>query len=76
MKINVVVKTKSKVEGVEKQKDGSYIVRVNTPPTEGKANKRVIELLSQHLNQPKSHIQLISGHKSKNKVFEVFVLRE
>ena len=71
MKINVQVKTKSKSEGVEELEDGSYVVRVNVPPIEGKANKRIIELLAKHLGKPKSHIRLVNGAKSKNKVFEV-----
>ncbi len=71
MKINVVVKTKSKKEGVEALSDDSYIVRVNVPPVEGKANLRVIELLAKHLGCPKSQIQLVNGDKSKKKVFKV-----
>lgn len=71
MKITVTVKTKSKFEAVEKQEDGSYVVRVNVPPVDGKANERVIELLAQFLDKPKSSIQLVSGMKSKNKVFLV-----
>lgn len=71
MKINVSVKTKAKKEGVEKQSDGSYIVRVNTPPVDGKANKRVIELLAKHLGYPKSNIHLAHGAHGKNKVFEI-----
>ena len=72
MKINVAVKTNSKMERVEKQSGGSYVVRVGVAPIEGKANKRVIELLAEFLGVPKSKIQLVSGAKSKNKVFEVF----
>ncbi|MBC87126.1 MAG: hypothetical protein CL677_08080 [Bdellovibrionaceae bacterium] len=71
MKINVQVKTRSKIESVEKQLDGSYLVRVNVPPVEGKANKRIIELLSKYLKIPKSNIELISGPKSKIKVFKI-----
>lgn len=73
MKITVQVKPNSKKEAVEKQEDGSYLVRVNAPPTEGKANERVIELLSKSLKIPKSKFTLIGGHKSKRKVFEISV---
>lgn len=70
MKISVKVKTKSKLEGVEKS-DDIYIVRVNVPPVEGRANIRVIELLSKFFNTPKSKVVLVHGAKSKLKVFEV-----
>ena len=70
-KIEVKVKPNSKKEGVELQPDGLIIVKVNTPPIEGKANKRVIELLAEYLDIPKSKIVLKIGLKSKIKKFEV-----
>mgnify|MGYP003660882424 CR=1 FL=1 len=71
MKITVQAKTNSKKEGVEKTSEDIYIVRVNTPPIEGKANDRIIALLSKYFKIPKSKIWLIRGEKSKNKHFEV-----
>ena len=71
MKITVAVKPNSKKEMVEQLPDGSFVVRVNVPPVEGKANERVIELLSDHFRQPKSLIALVSGAKSKKKIFSV-----
>ncbi|MBT3585482.1 MAG: DUF167 domain-containing protein [Halobacteriovoraceae bacterium] len=71
MKINVIVKTNSKKEGVTEEVDGPYTVRINTPPVDGKANKRVIELLAKHLGVAKTSISLHRGGKSKEKVFVV-----
>ncbi len=71
MKVNVTVKTNSKFEEVLEESKGSFIVRVSTPPVDGKANKQVIKLLSKFLKVPKSKIHLTKGHKSKIKVFEI-----
>ena len=71
MKINVHVKTKSKIEKVEELSDDEFIVWVNALPVDGKANKRVIELLAKHLKVPKSKIELSTGSKSKKKVFKL-----
>ena len=71
MKIQVSVKPNSKQEFVGIGDDGVYIVRVNAPPVEGKANKRVIELLAKEFGVSKSKVTLRSGHKSKIKVFEI-----
>lgn len=71
MKVTVSVKTNSKIESVEKLSDQEYSVRVNTPPVDGKANKRIIELLSDYFDVPKSKITLVNGEKSKKKVFEI-----
>lgn len=71
MNISVSVKTKSKIESVEKQSDGSYVVRVHTPPIEGRANERVRELLAEHFEIPKSSIEIVSGLKGKRKIFRI-----
>ena len=71
MKLTVQVKPNSKKEMVEMLTDGTYLVRVNAPPVEGKANERVIELLASFFKVPKSRIELVSGHKSKFKVFAI-----
>jgi uncharacterized protein len=71
MKISVSVKPNSRKESFEKLADGTYVIKVNAPPTEGKANIRVIEMLSENLKKPKSAFELISGHRGKKKIFKV-----
>jgi len=71
LKISVLVKPNSKKEAVERKEDGSFLVRVHTPPVDGKANERVVELLSKFLRIPKSNFELISGLRGKKKIFEV-----
>lgn len=71
MKIFVFVKPNSKSGGVEKIDEMHFIVRMNVPAKEGKANKRIIELLADYFMVSKSRIMLVSGHVSKEKVFEV-----
>lgn len=71
MKITVQVKTNSKIESVELLPDETYLVRVSVPPVDGKANLRVVELLAQYFMCAKKYINLISGPKSKKKIFEV-----
>jgi len=71
VKLIANVKPGSRRESVELQPDGTYTVRVNAPPIEGRANERTAELLADFLNMPKSKLTLISGAKSRRKVFEV-----
>lgn len=71
MKISVLVKTKSKIESVEKQNDGSYVVRVHAPPVDGQANERICELLAKHFGRPKSSIEIVSGLKGKKKTINL-----
>jgi uncharacterized protein YggU (UPF0235/DUF167 family) len=71
MKIQVKVKTRSKIEKVKLISEGLYVVSVNTPPIEGRANERVLELLAEHFDVAKSKVSLLKGQKSKIKLFEV-----
>jgi len=71
VKITVLVKPNSKKESVVQNEDGSFTVRVNAPPQDGKANQRVIELLSRHFNLPKSSIELLHGASGRKKVFKI-----
>ena len=71
MKIVVAVKPNSRIESVEIMADGSLLIRVNAAPVDGRANDRVIELLSEYFKKPKSSFSLLRGHKGKKKIFEV-----
>jgi uncharacterized protein (TIGR00251 family) len=71
MKISVTVKPNSRKESVEEIEPGQFVVRANAPPVEGAANERVIELLAEHFGRPKSRVRLVSGGKSKRKIFEI-----
>ena len=71
MRLSVRVKPNSKKPGVEKLSDREYIVKVKAPATEGRANKAVIETLSDHLSVPKNRISIIRGISSKNKIVDI-----
>lgn len=48
----------------------TYTVSVKERPVEGRANEAITKLLAQHFKIPRSQVRLISGAKSKRKVFE------
>jgi len=49
----------------------SYKVYVTAPPEDGKANKKVIELLAEYFKVPKSQVRIIKGEISRNKIIEI-----
>ncbi len=70
--VDVRVKPGSKKEPlVQTSLTGELLVYVREPAIDGKANKAVVKLLAKYFEVPKSHVQLISGHKSKQKRFEI-----
>ncbi len=71
MKISVIAHPNSKKPRIEKDLLDSLHVYVKEPPLEGKANKAVIEALEEYFHTKKNKIFLLSGEKSKNKLFEI-----
>ena len=71
-KITVRVKPGSKKGPlVQTSLSGELLVFVRGPAVDGRANKAVIEILAKYFEVPKSHVQLISGHKSRLKHFKI-----
>ncbi|WP_293444972.1 DUF167 domain-containing protein [Persephonella sp.] len=71
MRITVKVKPNAKKDEIKKIDTDYYEVRVTVVPEKGKANKRVVEILSKHFKIPKSKIKLVRGETSREKVFEI-----
>jgi hypothetical protein len=71
LKISVKVKPNARENSIKQLESGIYEVKVSVPPEKGKANLKVIELLSKELKIAKSRITLIKGETSKEKLFEI-----
>ena len=51
--------------------DGSLRVRTTAPPTDGKANSDVIRQIAKAYRVPASHVSLLRGAASRDKVLRV-----
>ncbi len=51
--------------------ENSLEVRVDERAVEGRANKRLLEILSNHFDVPKSRITIVRGIGSRDKIVEV-----
>lgn len=71
MKIRVKVKPGAKKEGVRSLGRDLLEVRVSAPPERGKANERLIDLLSEHFKVRKSAIRILKGETSREKLLEI-----
>lgn len=67
-----VVPNAKKPEVLVMDKAGTALkVKVDAKPEAGKANARLIEILSEHFSIPKNRIVLVSGVKSRDKIIEI-----
>ncbi len=64
--LEIVVHTNAKENKVEII-NASLVVYTTCSPQEGKANKKVIELLAKHFDISKSLVEIISGFTSRHK---------
>jgi len=72
MKISVRVTVNSRKSGVSVEDGGKTLkVRVDAPAFEGKANKRLIEILSEYYHKPKSSFTIRHGQNGRNKIVEI-----
>lgn len=71
MNVTIIVHPNSKKPRIENNPEGHTHIYVREPALEGKANDATIKALSELNKTPKSHIKLVSGAKSKIKVFEI-----
>ena len=51
--------------------NGVWKIRVTAPPVEGKANRELIEYLSDVLDVPKSNITIVKGETGRDKVVSI-----
>jgi uncharacterized protein YggU (UPF0235/DUF167 family) len=72
MLIKVKVFPNSKVEEIIKKSDDEYIVKVKDKAEQGKANKRVKELLANFFSKSENKIILIKGSNQQNKIFKIY----
>jgi len=71
MKIFIKAKPSSKKESITETEENHFTVAVKAPPRDGKANHAIVEALAEHFHISLSHVRLISGFSSREKVFEI-----
>jgi len=72
----VRVKPRAHKNGLDGQREGALVVAVTAAPVEGSANAAVLEALSGVLHCPKSVLEIVRGHKSRDKIVRVALGRD
>lgn len=67
MRVSVTVRPSSKDEAIEKQEDGTYLVKVKARAERGRANAAVVKFLSKYFN---ANVHMVSGFTSRHKIVE------
>ncbi len=75
-RLRVRVQPGAKRDALVEVRDGVLRLRLQAPPVEGAANKRLVELLAKKLGVRKSAISLIRGHRHREKLLAIEGLGE
>lgn len=59
--------------GIDAVDSELYKVYVTVAPEQGKANKKMIELLAEYFKVSKSQVRIIKGEISRNKIVEILM---
>jgi len=77
VRLPITVTPKSRANAIEVSRaEGTVRVRVTAAPEEGRANRAVIELVSERLGLPRSAVTIAGGASSRRKWIEVDGLEE
>ncbi len=72
MLLKVLVKPNAKKLNIERLSEDTFKINLNAPPIDGKANEKLIKVLSDYLNIPKSRIFIKAGKQSRRKLIEIY----
>ena len=71
MLVKVRVTPNSKEARVVKVGEAEFEVKVDERAIDGRANRRLLEILSEHFSVPKSRISIVRGARSRDKILEI-----
>jgi uncharacterized protein (TIGR00251 family) len=74
--VSVRIQPRSSKNGVTRMEDGSLKIRLTAPPVDGAANEALVKFLSETLSVSKSHVEIVSGHTSREKRISISGMSE
>ena len=71
MKVVVTVKPNGKQQKITMSGNGDFVVRLRSPPVDGKANAELIQLLAKHFRVRRSQVVIVHGQTARRKLVEI-----
>ncbi len=65
------IKPRSRRERLLRDSSGGLCLELTAPPVEGKANQAAVDFLAQALRLPRSSVEIVTGAKSRRKLFRI-----
>jgi uncharacterized protein (TIGR00251 family) len=58
------------------REDGGIKIRLTAPPVDGAANEALVKFLADTFSVPKSQVEIVSGHTSRDKIVRIHGVSE
>ena len=65
------VQPRAKRTEVAGERGGAVVIRVSAPPVDGRANAAVTRLIAERLSVPRSAVEIVRGHGTRDKQVRV-----
>lgn len=75
VRLSVRVIPNAKKTQFDGYREGELLLRLNAPPRDGKANKLALKFVAEFFGIPRSSVLLVSGEKSRHKMFQIVGLQ-
>ncbi len=69
--LSVRIQPRASKNEIIRQEDGGFKIRLLAPPVDGAANEALVRFLADLVSVPKSGVEIVSGHTSKNKIVKI-----
>jgi uncharacterized protein YggU (UPF0235/DUF167 family) len=71
MKLKLRVIPNAKTTEFGEKREDEWVLRLNAPAIEGRANAAALEFVARALGVRRSAVTLVAGEKSRHKIFEI-----
>jgi uncharacterized protein (TIGR00251 family) len=69
--LSIRIQPRASKNGIVTMEDGGLKIRLTAPPVDGAANEALVKFLSGVLSIPKSRVEIVSGHTSRDKIVRI-----
>ena len=69
--LSIRIQPRASKNEIVAREGGGFKIRLTAPPVDGAANEALIRFLADALSVPKSQVEIVSGHTSRDKVVRI-----
>ncbi len=69
--LSVRIQPRASKNEIIRMENGGLKIRLMAPPVDGAANEALVRFLADKLSVPKSRVEIISGHTSRDKIVRI-----